>query len=254
MDRKATAAPLYRALKVTRVIAEGEAGVTLILDGALPAQPGQFVMAWLPGIEERPFSLMDDDPASLTVADVGPFTHALCALQAGERIWVRGPYGHGFDLHGQRYLLVGGGSGAAGLALLAKRARAEGHEVVAALGARSQKALMLCWRFEELGCRLILATDDGSLGCCGTVLDASNELLASGWPHAVYGCGPEPMLSALLQRTEATNLPCWVSLERIMKCGIGVCGSCHCGDRLVCCDGPVFLGREILAALSGNAF
>lgn len=73
----------HRAYRVTRVVPEGRAGVTLILDEAMPAQPGQFAMAWLPGIEERPFSLMDDDPASLTVADVGPFTSALCTLEPG---------------------------------------------------------------------------------------------------------------------------------------------------------------------------
>ncbi|MCH5373711.1 MAG: hypothetical protein JJ992_07020, partial [Planctomycetes bacterium] len=82
-------------------IPEGEAGVTLVLDGALPAQPGQFVMAWLPGVEERPLSVMDDAPLSLTVAAVGPFTQALCALQPGDRLWVRGPYGRGFELAGR---------------------------------------------------------------------------------------------------------------------------------------------------------
>jgi len=254
---------LHRAFRVSRVVPEGQAGVTLILDGALPAEPGQFVMAWLPGVEERPFTLMDDDPASLTVAAVGPFTHALCALRAGDRLWLRGPFGHGFVLHGSRHLLLGGGSGTASLALLAKWARSQGHEVIAVLGARTAELLMLSWRFKELGCHVILATDDGSLGHHGTVLDAARCLFPSlrrgegegwgegdPWPHAIYACGPEPMLRALATQAVALHLPCWVSMERIMKCGIGLCGSCHCGDRLVCADGPVFWAQEMLRALN----
>ncbi len=264
---------LHRAFRVTRAIPEGRAGATLILNGALLAQPGQFVMVWLPGIEERPFTLMDDDPASLTVASVGPFTHALCALRAGDRLWLRGPFGHGFALQGSRHLLVGGGSGTASLTLLAKRARSQGHELTAILGARTAKLLMLPWRFEELSCHVILATDDGSLGHHGTVLDAARCLfpspqwgegqgegtprLQSGegwgegdpWPWDLYACGPEPMLRALATQAVALHLPCWVSMERIMKCGIGLCGSCHCGAKLVCTDGPVFSAQEMLRAL-----
>ena len=238
----------HRVFRVARAIPEGSIGTTLILDGALPAQPGQFVMVWLPGIEERPFSIMNDDPLSLTVAHIGPFTEALASLQAGSRVWVRGPIGHGFDWLGNKHLLVGGGSGTAALALLAKRLRDRGDEVIAVIGARTAASLMLSWRFEELGCRVILATDDGTAGHCGTVLDAIAPLLEVRWPDAVYGCGPEPMLRALAHRTAELSLPTWVSMERVMKCGLGVCGACHCGDRLVCADGPVFSAGEFLAA------
>ncbi len=233
-------------------IPEGQAGVTLILDGELPALPGQFAMVWLPGIEERPFTLMDDDPASLTVADIGPFTHALCALQPGERLWLRGPFGRGFELRGERPLLLGGGSGAASLTLLAKAARRQGQKVRAALGARRGELLMLPWRFEGLGCRVILATDDGSRGYRGTVLAAVDELLQDGGADGIYACGPEPMLRAVVRRAAELDLPCQVSLERVMRCGLGVCGSCACGDRLVCSDGPVFAGAEALWMLHVN--
>jgi len=231
---------LYRTFRVLQVIPEGRAGVTLILDGALPAQPGQFAMAWLPGLEERPFSVMDDQPLSLTVAAVGPFTHALCERQPGERIWIRGPFGHGFELVGRRHLLVGGGSGAAALTLLAKQACRQGHEVIVALGARTAEQLMLRWHFEKSASRMIIATDDGSTGYGGTVVAAIEAQLAQGWPNSVYGCGPELMLHALARCAGQAGLPCWVSLERVMRCGIGLCGSCHFGDRLVCKDGPVF--------------
>ena len=203
-------------------------------------------MVWLPGIGERPFSLMDDDRASLTVARVGPFTSALCELEPGDRLWLRGPYGGGYELAGRRHLLVGGGCGAVPLALLAKVARAAGHQVIAALGARTADLLMLHWRFEALGCQVIVATEDGSAGQEGTVLDAVQRLLDDGWPEVVYACGPEPMLVVLAGRCQELKLPCWVSMERAMKCGMGICGTCHFGDRLVCRDGPVFEGREVL--------
>ncbi len=240
---------LHTAFRITRVIPERHAGVTLALDGSLAAQPGQFVMAWLPGVEERPFSIMDDDPLSLTVAAIGPFTHALCDLRSGGRLWVRGPYGRGYTLHGARHLMIGGGSGAASLTLLAKRALAQGHEVAVVLGARTSDLLMLLWRFADLGSPPTLATDDGTNGVHGTALDAAQGLLDSHWPDAIYACGPEGMLRALARRAKAADLPLWVSLERAMKCGMGVCGACHCGDRLVCRDGPVFPG-EILAQLA----
>jgi dihydroorotate dehydrogenase electron transfer subunit len=235
----------HRALRVAQVVPEGSAGVTLILDGTLPCEPGQFVMAWLPGVEERPLSVMDDAPLALTIAHIGPFTQALCALRAGDRLWVRGPYGHGFHLRGHRHLLIGGGSGAAGLALLAKCARARGDHVSVVLGARCASLHMLRWRYETLGCDILLASDDGSCGLCGTALDAARPALAM-TPDALYACGPEPMLRAVARSARACGVPCWVSLERVMKCGLGVCGSCHCGDQLVCADGPVFPSDVLL--------
>lgn len=247
--------PLHTPFTVTRVVREGRVGVTLILDGALPTltAPGQFVMAWLPGVEERPFSVMDDAPLSLTVADVGPLTHALCGLRPGDRLWIRGPYGHGFSEPTGEFLLVGGGCGTAALMLLAKRAVATGRRVVAALGARTAEGLMLQWRFRQLGCDLIVATDDGSAGLHGTVLDAIADRLAAppsaDRPDRVFACGPEGMLVALARLTVAHGIPCEVSLERSMKCGIGLCGACHCGDRLVCKDGPVFAAQTLLNAL-----
>jgi dihydroorotate dehydrogenase electron transfer subunit len=238
---------LHRTFRVQEVIPEGEIGVTLVLGGALPAEPGQFVMVWLPGLEERPFSIMDNDPLSLTVAEIGPFTAALCALTPGDRLWIRGPYGRGFPLVGQRHLLVGGGSGTAGLTLLAREALAQDHVVTVALGARSDVGLMLRWYFEQLGAQLLIATEDGTAGTAGTVLDAVERRLDARHFDAVYGCGPEPMLVALAERCKAAKLPCWVSLEAVMKCGLGVCGNCHCGDRLVCADGPVFDAADLLA-------
>lgn len=238
----------HRAYRVVRRIPERQAGATLIMDGDLPAQPGQFVMVWLPGVEERPLAVVSTAPLALTVCRVGPFTHAMCNLAPGDRLFVRGPFGHGFPIEGGRHLLVGGGSGIASLGLLASRLLERGDEVHVAIGARTAAMLMLCWRFKELGCTISVATDDGSEGYHGSVVEAILPQLEAGWPEAVYGCGPEPMLEILANRAALSELPCWLSLERIMRCGIGVCGSCHCGPHLVCLHGPVFAGQEVLRA------
>ncbi|MBN1400059.1 MAG: dihydroorotate dehydrogenase electron transfer subunit [Anaerolineae bacterium] len=238
----------YRVVCVAEVVREGSAGVTLIGDRALAAQPGQFVMVWLPGVGERPFTLMDDAPLSLSVAAIGPFTRALAAMQPGARLWVRGPYGRGFPTRAHKLLLLGGGSGVASLALLAKRAQNDDREVMAVVGARTGDKLMLAWWLRALGCSVIETTDDGSQGMQGTVLDACEAWLEAGWPDAVYACGPEPMLLAVARRSIQLELPCWVAAEREMKCALGVCGHCHCGELLVCQDGPVFAADTYLRA------
>lgn len=244
---------IYRVFRVEKRIPEGTAGVTLALDGCMDVAPGQFVMAWLPGIEERPFSVMDDAPLSLTVAQVGPFTRALCALRPGDRLWLRGPYGHGFGLVGRRQVIVAGGSGAASVALLAKRAREKEHDVTVVIGARTALQMMLAWHFHALGCAVWNATDDGSQGYHGTVVQALASLSLATGADGLYGCGPELMLRALIAYSRQEGLPCWVSLERSMKCGLGICGACHCGDRLICHDGPVFAAEEASRMLAVEA-
>ncbi len=239
----------HRCFTIRRVVPEGRAGVTLVLDGDLEAKPGQFVMVWLPGIEERPFAVVSERPLMLSVQVVGPFTRALASRREGERLWVRGPYGRGFALRGRRHLLIGGGSGIASLALLAEKALAQGDEVRVALGARTAEALLLVGHLKTLGCELLLATEDGSAGVKGTVIEAVQPLLAGRWPEQAYACGPRPMLRAAIREARRCGIPCQVSLEEVMKCGLGVCGHCHCGGWLVCQDGPVFEAGEVEALL-----
>ena len=241
----------YYAMRIRRRIAEHKAGVTLVFDGELPAEPGQFVLAWLPGVEERPLAVVSSAPFALTIAAVGPFTEAVCALQPGQRLWIRGPYGHGFEPEGTRHLLVGGGCGTASLTLLAARLLRQGDRVIAAIGARSASQLMLDVAFSHMDVDLLVATDDGSAGSKGTVLDAAGPLIDACWPHAVYACGPERMLQAVALRCREAGVACQLSLERTMRCGIGVCGQCNCGGKLVCADGPVFDGLTYLESLLG---
>jgi dihydroorotate dehydrogenase electron transfer subunit len=227
--------------RIVAVEPENENTKTWILDGRLDAQPGQFVMVWLPQIDEKPFSLAGADPITLTVTRVGAFTAALHQLGPGDQLWLRGPIGMGYTLQEGPALLVGGGYGAAPLWFLARRARASGQAVHVALGARTASLLVLEQRFVDLGCELHVATDDGSKGRRGVVTDLVAELLGAVGIGALYGCGPDPMLHALEALANQRAMPCQLSHEANMMCGMGVCGSCTRGEHLVCRDGPVFV-------------
>jgi dihydroorotate dehydrogenase electron transfer subunit len=213
-----------------------------VLDGSLSAQPGQFVMVWLPGIDEKPFSLVDDDPVTLAVADVGPFSGQLHQLEAGDRLWIRGPLGRGFEPVGERLLLVGGGYGVAPLAFLASRAT-EAHRKVAVIGAGTKGDLFFEDRFVQAGCAVVLVTEDCSVGEGGLCTDVAEKLLREQTFDVVYGCGPEGMLEKVEHLCQQHGIPGQVSKEAYMRCSLGVCGSCERNGLLVCRDGPVFLVR-----------
>lgn len=238
---------LPQALRISRIQAENSSTKTFVLDGAVEAAPGQFVMVWLPGLEDKPFSLAGADPITLTVAAVGPFSRALHQLKVGDWLWVRGPLGRGYDLPpaapNEPILLIGGGYGVAPLLFLARRALAGGYHVSAIIGARSEPDLILTREFEALDVSLWLTTEDGSLGQKGRVTDAVSLALAEtpGKPKAVCACGPTGMLLAVAAHCAAENIPVQLGWEAHMRCGIGLCGSCEVGPGwLTCLDGPVF--------------
>jgi dihydroorotate dehydrogenase electron transfer subunit len=209
------------------------------LDGQLSARPGQFVMVWLPGLDEKPFSLVDDDPVTLAVAKVGPFSARLHELGLGDRLWLRGPFGHGFEIAGERVLLVAGGYGVAPLVFLASRAR-DVTRKVAILGAATGDDLFFQHRLAELGCEVVLVTEDCSLGEGGLCTDIAQRLFSEEVFDMVYGCGPEGMLNRIEELCQQEGIPGQLSKEAYMRCGMGVCGSCQRSGLLVCRDGPVF--------------
>ena len=234
---------LPQVARIVSLVDESPRVRTLALDLRLEAEPGQFVMAWLPGLNEKPFSLAGAAPVTLTVARVGPFSAAIHALQVGDRLWIRGPLGTPFELpagaSGGALLLVGGGYGAAPLHFLAERAVAAGWEVSMVIGAQTASDAVLADRFQALGARLAITTHDGSLGQRGVATDAALDLLNGQEYRALYACGPEPMLEAVESLARERGLPAQLSYERYMRCGFGVCGSCSRQGWLVCKDGPV---------------
>ncbi|HOU20610.1 MAG: dihydroorotate dehydrogenase electron transfer subunit [Kiritimatiellae bacterium] len=209
-------------------------------------EPGQFVMLWLPGGDEKPFSVSDvrDGRIEITARAVGPFSRALMACKVGGFLGLRGPFGRGFRPRG-RGLIVGGGIGIAPLRYLVHRLAQDGMECQIALGARTARELMFAADFVRRGARL--ATDDGSLGEKVMVLALAERLCAAEKFDVIYGCGPEVLLVGLHQLAATVGCDCQLALERHMKCGIGICGSC-CVDGsgiCICREGPVLDRAEL---------
>lgn len=232
-----------RTSYITAVRVENRLVRTFVLDTDIEAEPGQFLMVWLPGVGERPISIMDAAPLSLTVSRVGPFSAALHKQDVGAPIGWRGPFGKPFTLQGENILLIAGGYGAAPLHFLAKRAAEAGIASCLAIGARTGEGLVLLESFRDIGCTTILATDRGDIGYQGYITEAIAPSLKE--YDAVYACGPEAMLYVVAKMCWDAGVPAQVSLERYMKCGFGICGQCAMDDKLVCRDGPVFDIEEL---------
>ncbi len=236
-----TALQLPRMARITAIQRETPLVKTFVFDTDIDAQPGQFIMLWLPGVDEKPMSIAGMRPLTISAAKVGPATTALHALNAGDWVGWRGPFGKPYQLERERHaLMVAGGYGSAPLFALAKQALANHMRVTVAIGARIADELLYAERFADLGVDLLLSTNDGSRGTRGFVTDA---IVQHGALHdaecTVYACGPEPMLVALHALCRRRNWHGQLSVERYMKCGFGVCGQCALDDLLVCVDGPV---------------
>ncbi len=219
------------------------------LDAPVLGQPGQFVMLWLPGVGEKPYSIAGFDPFRLVVVDVGPFSHAVHGLAVGDAIWVKGPLGCGFAIQGKRILLAGGGYGAAPLLALAQNACEQRCGVTVCLGAKGREGLLLVDAFAQLGCALVPTTEDGSCGEQGLITSPISRCAAAGCFDTLYACGPGSMLLALAAISTENRLDYQLSWEAKMRCGMGLCGSCEVSQSqdanmppgwLACFDGPVF--------------
>jgi dihydroorotate dehydrogenase electron transfer subunit len=234
--------------KVTSTQSEGEGMTTLRFAFDRPVAPGQFLMVWVPGVDEVPMSASYIyGEKGITVKEVGKATKALSCLRPGDSIGVRGPYGKGFELMPGRTLLVGGGSGMASL-LAAAEFIHDPAMVDILIGARTSSELIFVQRARGLSDEVHVSTDDGSSGRKGTVVELAKDHLGKKGYASVLGCGPEKMLVALLAACREAGVPCQLSLERFMKCGTGLCGSCAIDGLRICADGPVFPG-EMLSKL-----
>jgi dihydroorotate dehydrogenase electron transfer subunit len=234
--------------RVNSVLCEGGGMTTLRFCFDRPISPGQFLMIWVPGVDEVPMSASYVyGEKGITVKAVGEATKTLSCLNPGDVIGVRGPYGNGFDLNPGMTLIVGGGSGMASL-LPAAESINDQDKVDILIGARTSDELIFVERARLLSKEVHVSTDDGSKGRKGTVVDMAKGHLANKAYSLVLGCGPERMLRALLDECEKAGVPCQLSLERYMKCGTGLCGSCAIDGMRVCADGPAFSG-DILRKL-----
>lgn len=234
-------------LPIAEVRQENSQVKTFFFDHPLGSLPGQFVMVWIPGVDQKPFSVSYDHEGrfGVSVFPVGPMSKAFCAMERGDRVGITGPYGRPFTVtSGVRYILVGGGYGAGPLATLAEHAAAQGGEVDICLGAKTKELLLFTERIGRMPDIILhTATDDGSAGHHGYVTDILARLLETRPRErvCVATCGPELMEKAVLDLCNRFDVPCEISIERYMKCGFGVCGQC-CMDgsgQPACQDGPV---------------
>jgi len=230
---------LPRSVPITGRSLENENNVTLHLGIQMDFTPGQFVMVWIPGVDEKPFSIAGQDALGLmiTVKRRGCFSSAISDIPEGSLVGVRGPYGRGFRLV-EPGCLIAGGCGFACLAPIADRF--PGMPIL--YGENEAKDLVYRQRFPHTR----FYTADGSEGKKGFPTDDLEAFLREDPCEMVYGCGPEPMLVKMIRICQSLGVSCQVSIERYMKCGQGVCGQCACGSVLACVDGTVFDGEELL--------
>jgi dihydroorotate dehydrogenase electron transfer subunit len=236
-------------------IAAGIYSLVLKVSFAEDVIPGQFVSLYSRDASRllpRPISICESSPEEGTIRLVyriaGAGTSEFSKLIAGEKIEVLGPLGNGFPVKEyaeSRVLLVGGGIGIPPLLSCARKLT----DKTFAVGYRSETYLLADLESEAT---VLVATEDGSLGTPGNVLDA---IKADGVKaDVIFSCGPKPMLRALKAYAAEVGIPCYVSMEERMACGVGACLGCACRTRdekgeeqfvHVCKNGPVFKAEEV---------
>ena len=240
-------------ITIEKVIDETPTVRTLVFSDNIMSNvlPGQFAMVWIPGINELPMSVMiskESGKAAFTVRKHGLASTGLFNIKAGEKIGIRGPYGNAFDIKEGKLLLVGGGTGLVPMMRLLTFVKPT-DDVTVLIGAKSKDEVF----FEDLANDLlknnshnvIISTDDGSYGEKGFVTDIVEKLVSESHFDAVYTCGPEKMMYKTVQSAHSRGMFVQASLERMMKCGVGICGSCCVGEDLACKDGTVFDGDHL---------
>lgn len=236
IDMRFTPVTLVENVRVCQDIA------ILTFDRKINVQAGEFIYLWIPGLGEKPFSALVDDPFTLVVIDVGRFTHALMELAPGTEAYVRGP--HGVPVappEDARIMAVAGGTG---LAAVYQILRDFGNAEVF-VGARSDERLYFLKECAEVA-DVHIATDDGSRGFHGRVTELLREHLLGLSAEALgelvfYNCGPAPMVRAAIavQREFVGEEQILSAVDYLTKCGVGICGACATPDgRRICVDGP----------------
>jgi len=214
------------------------------------AKPGQFLMLWIPGIDEIPLSILDakkDGTVSVAVKKVGEATQALHNKKTGDVIGVRGPFGNFFTLNEGEVLMVGGGTGIAPLLFLAKKLASKTKNLSFVVGAKTREELLFINELEKVCSEenVIATTEDGSYGIKCLATTPLESLFAKRKFNIIYTCGPEQMMRKVLDLAERHGIFLEASLERLMRCAIGICGSCILGKYRVCRDGPVFTASQL---------
>ncbi|TFH30152.1 MAG: dihydroorotate dehydrogenase electron transfer subunit [Promethearchaeota archaeon] len=241
---------------------------------SIQIKPGQFVMVWIPGVDEIPMSVSrvtEDGSLSISVAIVGDATQALSYLQVGDNIGIRGPYGNWYLPRKGIAVILGGGIGMASVLPLVyeckdlekRDSEPQIDRVICIEGAQTESQLIYIEELKKVlgsgsNANLYLCTDDGTLGFKGFATVILEEVIqnilqlsldqSTSSPITVYACGPEIMLKKVVDLCLTHHIEVQVSLERMMRCGFGICGLCALEPTglLVCRDGPIFQGKSLV--------
>ena len=230
-----------KMLEVSNIIKEGKGLTSFFFKHKLECRPGQFIMVWLPGFDEKPMavSYLSKSEFAFTSQAVGKCTTALENVKKGDKLGIRGPYGNSFSIK-ENTCVVAGGVGLSSLSTLIDSLKSP----VVIYGARSKEHLIYLKRFKNKN--MNITTDDGSFGRKGFTTDILEEVLGKNKKiNLVQACGPEIMMKKILDLCNKHKVECEASVERYMSCGFGICGKCMINDRIVCIDGPIFNSRQL---------
>ena len=246
---------ILRFVRIEKVIEETPTIRTIVFEDEFSeaSMPGQFLMVWIPRIEELPMSIgiesfESDKFAAITVRKYGSGSTALYHKQVGEQVGIRGPYGNYFSItkNLRNALLIGGGTGLVPLVRLFGDLLHEQVQTTIIMGSKTKNEVLFEHKVQKIVTKnnpnddIMFSTDDGTYGFKGSTVDLAESILLSKRFERMYTCGPELMMKGVQRLGERFSIPVEASLERYMKCAIGICGSCCINDRLVCQDGTIF--------------
>ncbi len=234
-----------QVIRIKRIIEETPTVKTFIFPWKVSVErPGQFLMLWN-FQDEKPMSISSIDPVKneigISVKMVGPFTKSLHKLQKNDKLGLRGPYGTEFQIAGSRVLAVGGGIGMAPISAFTQEASKRGVEVDVITAATTKEEILFQEPLKMAGANVMPTTDDGSHGFCGFATELAEKLIKEEDYDMMVVCGPEVMMKKLHDISNQYQLPAQFSMERYMKCALGICGQC-CVDDVgwrICVEGPV---------------
>src|SRR3990170_1126183 len=235
-------------VRIVEIVREASHTLTYRFPATFGGEAGQFVMVWIPGHDELPMALSYlGDVKGITVQAMGDATRAFASFKVGDRIGVRGPYGNAFQVRGTSCLFVGGGTGAASLIAAIEAYAAAGKEVTTVLAAKTKSELIFEKRAGDSG-RVEVSTDDGSKGFKGFATPLADKLLDEEGFDQIVTCGPEKMMFGIVQSAMRRGIEVQASLERYMKCAVGICDACAFDDDLLCVQGPILEGARLAAS------
>ena len=229
-------------LEVSDVVKEGKRQTSFFFKHHIDCKPGQFLMVWLPGVDEKPMavSYYNKKEFAFTSQAIGKFTNALEKIKKDYKLGIRGPYGNFFSTK-ENACVVAGGVGLSSVSTLIDALK----NPLIIYGARTKEHLIYLKRYKSKN--MLITTDDGSFGRKGFTTDVLEEVLKNKKNRIkiVYTCGPEIMMKKVFDICNKHKVGVEASLERMMKCGYGICGACMVNDKIVCMDGPIFNSKQL---------